>query len=57
MATYNPYITPKLFRFLRDLKKNNDRDWFNANKSRYEADVKEPALAFIRQMAERPAFE
>jgi len=47
MAKYNPYITPKLFRFFRDLKKNNDRDWFQANKQRYEDDVRDPLLAFI----------
>ena len=38
---------PGLFRFLAELKDNNDRDWFEANKPRYEADVLEPALAFI----------
>jgi uncharacterized protein (TIGR02453 family) len=37
----------ELFGFLAELKKNNDRDWFNANKARYEADLLEPALAFI----------
>src|SRR5918996_3422810 len=37
----------ELFGFLAELKKNNDRDWFNANKVRYEADLLEPALAFI----------
>jgi uncharacterized protein (TIGR02453 family) len=36
-----------LFTFLRDLEKNNNRDWFQANKSRYEDQVKEPALEFI----------
>ncbi len=41
------HFTPALFRFLRDLKKNNNRDWFQANKARYEADVKEPAQQFI----------
>ena len=29
-------ISPSLFKFLKDLKKNNNRDWFNTNKSRYE---------------------
>jgi uncharacterized protein (TIGR02453 family) len=38
---------PGLFRFLAELKDHNDRDWFEANKARYEADVLEPALAFI----------
>jgi len=40
-------FSPALFTFLRDLKKNNDRDWFKANKARYDEAVLEPALAFI----------
>lgn len=35
------------FSFLRDLKKNNNRDWFGINKARYENDVKKPAMDFI----------
>ena len=35
------YFTPKTFGFLQDLKKNNDRPWFQENKSRYEKDIKE----------------
>ena len=42
----NPF-RPVLFEFLRDLARNNDRDWFQANKDRYENHVKEPALQFI----------
>jgi uncharacterized protein (TIGR02453 family) len=45
------YFTPKLFSFLRDLEANNDREWFKANQDRYEADVREPALAFINDFA------
>ena len=41
------YFSPALFDFLRSLKKNNNRDWFQKNKARYEADVKQPALRFI----------
>lgn len=52
MATNNPYISPKLFRFFRDLKKNNDREWFEDNKQRYEDDVRGPLLAFIDDFAE-----
>jgi uncharacterized protein (TIGR02453 family) len=44
---------PELFEFLRELKDNNDRDWFAANKARYEAHVLEPALAFIEDFAPR----
>jgi uncharacterized protein (TIGR02453 family) len=41
------YFDDETFAFLRDLKKHNDRDWFNANKRRYEESVKEPFLQFI----------
>src|SRR5882724_7417188 len=44
-------FAPALFRFLRDLRKNNDREWFLAHKDVYERDVKEPALAFISAFA------
>ena len=40
-------IRKELFQFLRELKKNNDRDWFQKNKPRYERDVKEPLLQFV----------
>ena len=40
-------------RFLGYLAENNNRDWFEANKGRYEADVREPARAFVRAMAPR----
>lgn len=42
-------------KFLRELEKNNNRDWFEANKHRYESDVREPALAYIEAMAPRLA--
>ena len=37
-------------RFLEELKANNNRDWFNANKSRYEEQVLDVALRFIQSM-------
>ena len=36
--------------FLDELAANNNRAWFEANKSRYEALVREPALDFIAAM-------
>src|SRR5262245_4789987 len=42
-----PHFTPRLFKFLRELKRNNERPWFQANKARYIADVQEPMLRFI----------
>ena len=41
---------PESIRFLRDLKENNNRDWFNQNKHRYEEDVLDVALHFIQSM-------
>jgi len=37
-----------LLKFLKELEKHNDRTWFQANKERYEEQVREPALEFIR---------
>jgi uncharacterized protein (TIGR02453 family) len=45
------YFTPDLFRFLSQLKRNNDREWFAANKARYEAAVRDPVLRFIADFA------
>ena len=44
---------PELFQFLSDLKEHNDREWFAANKERYETEVLEPALAFIEDFGYR----
>ena len=41
------YFTKATFDFLTELAANNDRVWFDANRKRYEAHVKEPALDFI----------
>ena len=48
-----PSFGPELFSFLADLRANNDRQWFEANKHRYEEDLLEPALAFIADFAPR----
>ena len=52
-ATDAPSFSPALFAFLRELKANNEREWFNANKARYEEELKEPALAFIEDIGYR----
>lgn len=39
-------------RFLRGLKRNNDRDWFNERKATYEQEIKEPMLALINEVNE-----
>ena len=46
-----PHFTPALLAFLRELSRNNNREWFLANKLRYERDVREPMLRFIADFA------
>jgi uncharacterized protein (TIGR02453 family) len=45
------YFTPRTLSFLRALKRNNNRDWFAANRQRYEADVRAPMLQVIQRLA------
>ena len=44
-------FSPALFKFLSELRANNDREWFEANRSRYESELLEPALEFIEAFA------
>lgn len=46
-------FSPHLFKFLRQLRRNNDREWFRANKHRYESEVRDPLLAFIAAFGPR----
>ncbi len=41
------HFSPELFKFLRELRLHNEREWFNANKPRFEKAVRDPFLAFI----------
>jgi uncharacterized protein (TIGR02453 family) len=47
------HITPELFRFFRQLKRNNNREWFLKNKSRYEDVVRYPLLELVSDFAPR----
>jgi uncharacterized protein (TIGR02453 family) len=48
-----PYFGPGLFDFLRELRQHNSRDWFLANKPRYESEVRDPMLRFITDFGPR----
>lgn len=55
------HFTPALFSFLRQLKANNTREWFQAHRDVYERDVEGPLLRFITDLGPRlkaisPAF-
>ncbi|HTE02870.1 MAG TPA: DUF2461 family protein, partial [bacterium] len=45
------HFSPRLFQFLRELETHNDRAWFEANRKRYDAHVKEPMLRFISDLS------
>ena len=44
-------ITPDLFRFLRAIKRNNDRDWFRMRKPQYEEHVRGPMVGLLARLA------
>jgi uncharacterized protein (TIGR02453 family) len=46
-------INKKMIEFLIDLEFNNNREWFLANKPRYEKDVKEPFLNLVEEFRTR----
>ena len=46
-------IGPEILRYLGQLAKNNNREWFQKNKDRYEHDVREPLLRFIEAFGPR----
>jgi len=47
----SPHVTRDLFRFFGELRRHNDREWFNANKDRYLSEVRDPLLGFIAAIA------
>jgi uncharacterized protein (TIGR02453 family) len=46
------HFRPDLFSFLAELRENNSKEWFQANKDRYRNDVQEPLLEFISAFAQ-----
>ena len=44
MSTFRGF-PPEAIEFLRELEDNNDRDWFKANRARYEEHLRAPAAA------------
>lgn len=47
------WFTSDFAAFLSELEANNNRDWFNAQKGRYEKSVKEPFEAFVEELITR----
>jgi len=51
-STAPAHLRTEGLKFLKGLTKNNDREWFNARKATYEAELKEPMLAIIRKVTD-----
>jgi uncharacterized protein (TIGR02453 family) len=43
---------PEALEFLRDLEDNNDRDWFKANRARYDDHLRAPGQALAERLAD-----
>ena len=41
------HFSEALFRFLKGVKRHNNREWFQAHKAQYERDVRDTSLRFI----------
>lgn len=48
-------FTEKTFKFLHDLKKNNNKEWFEAHRADYENYLREPSKRLVDAMAEQIA--
>ena len=50
MPAAPPRFTPAALKFLRALKRNNRREWFNAHRDDYEAHVRQPMTVIIERL-------
>src|SRR5438093_1326834 len=46
-----PRVSRDVFAFLAELRRHNNREWFNENKDRYLAEVRDAMLALIASLA------
>lgn len=48
-----PHFNKDFLKFFKELEKNNEREWFHANKKRYEENVKKPFSDFVALMLDK----
>src|SRR6476661_3037114 len=51
MAVKQAIFSKEAFKFFRDLKRNNHKDWMDANRERYQAVVVQPLKKLMEEMA------
>ncbi len=44
------YFSDEFIRFFKDLDQNNEREWYHANKKRFEKEVKKPFELFVQDL-------
>ena len=52
MAIPAPRFSAETLTFLRALKRNNRREWFNAHREQYEVHVRQPMTAIVERLAD-----
>jgi uncharacterized protein (TIGR02453 family) len=50
--TVQPFFSQEAVKFLRGLKRNNNREWFEARRAIFERELKKPMLAVIEQVTD-----
>jgi len=51
MAAPSPRFSAATLKFLRALKRNNLREWFNRHRDEYERHVRQPMTDIVEQLA------
>ena len=51
MSAASPRFSAETLSFLKRLKRNNRREWFNARRDEYEEAVRQPMIAIIERLA------
>lgn len=51
-AEAQPYFTPEALKFLRNLARHNDREWFTPRKAEFESLLRQPMLAVVRRITD-----
>jgi uncharacterized protein (TIGR02453 family) len=46
------YMRPEALKFLRNLARHNDREWFQPRKEIFEAELRQPMLAIVRKITD-----
>jgi uncharacterized protein (TIGR02453 family) len=51
-AAADPYFRPEALKFLRNLARHNDREWFTPRKTEFEELLRQPMLAAVRKITD-----